>query len=81
MDPEPEWRPTVQAARTPRADADALAAKGPYAEAAHLLLVRTVDDLGSHRPQTVRPAQTARDISLLTALPEAAASMSGPPRL
>lgn len=71
-DPEPEWRPTAQAARTLLADADELAARGLYAEAAHLLLLRSIDDLDSRRPQTVRPAQTARDISSLSALPEAA---------
>ena len=72
MATEPEWRPTVQAARTLLADADKLAAQGLYAEAAHLLLLRSIDDLDSRRPQTVRPAQTARDIGSLTALPEAA---------
>ena len=71
-DPEPEWRPTVQAARTLLADADKLAAQGRYAEAAHLLLLRSIDDLDSRRPQTVKPALTTRDISSLTALPEAA---------
>jgi hypothetical protein len=72
MEQEPEWRPTAQAARTLLADADELAARGLYAEAAHLLLLRSIDDLDSRRPQTVRPAQTARDISTLSALPEAA---------
>lgn len=72
MDPEPEWRPTVQAARTLLADADTLAAQGRYAEAAHLLLLRSIDDLDSRRPRTVRPALTARDIGSLAALPEAA---------
>ena len=70
--PEPEWRPTAQAARTLLADADALADKGLYAEAAHLLLLRSIDDLDSRRPQTVKPALTTRDIGSLTALPEAA---------
>lgn len=71
-DPEPEWRPSVQAARTLLADADTLAAQGLYAEAAHLLLLRSIDDLDSRRPQTVRPALTARDIGALAALPDAA---------
>lgn len=71
-DAEPEWRPDAQAARILLADADKLAAEGRFAEAAHLLLLRSIEDLDSRRPRTVRPALTARDIASLEALPEAA---------
>jgi len=71
-DKQPEWRPDAQAARTLLADADRLAAEGQFAEAAHLLLLRSIEDLDSRRPRTVRPALTSRDIASLEALPEAA---------
>jgi hypothetical protein len=70
-EPEP-WRPTAAQARAIIGDADALAAQGRYAEAAHLLLLRSIDDLDQRRPQAVRPALTARDIARLEQLPETA---------
>lgn len=66
------WRPTEQAARAVLADADALAARGRYAEAVHLILLRSIADLMDRRPNVVRPALTARDIGRLDALPAAA---------
>lgn len=71
QEPAP-WRPTEAQARAIIGDADALAAEGRYAEAAHLLLLRSIDDLDQRRPQSVRPALTSRDIASLEALPEAA---------
>jgi hypothetical protein len=68
----PAWRPSEAAARTLLADADRLAAEGQFAEATHLLLLRSIDDLDSRKPRTVRPALTARDIAGLDALPDAA---------
>jgi hypothetical protein len=53
-------------------DADRLAAQGLFAEAAHLLLHRSIDDLEGRRPTAVRPALTARDIARLESLPSAA---------
>ncbi|CAN7385216.1 DUF4129 domain-containing protein [Phenylobacterium sp. LjRoot164] len=68
----PEWRPDVAAARDLLAAADALAAEGRYAEAAHLILLRSVADIESRRPRTVRPALTTREIAGLSALPPSA---------
>ena len=63
---------TVQAARRAAvrlAEADALAAQGRYAEAAHLLLLRGVADVESGRPGRIRPSLTSREIAALTDLP------------
>lgn len=66
------WRPEPERARALLADADRLAAEGRYAEAAHLLLHRSIDDIDERRPRVVRPALTARDIARLEDLPAAA---------
>jgi hypothetical protein len=68
----PEWRPEPARARALLEDADRLAAQGLFAEAAHLLLHRSIDDLQGRRPTAVRPALTARDIARLDTLPAAA---------
>jgi hypothetical protein len=66
---EPErWRPTPAAARALLQEADALAVQGQFAEAAHLLLLRSIEDIHKHRPGVVRPALTSRDIARLEAL-------------
>lgn len=67
-----EWRPDAQAARDLLAGADALAAEGRYAEAAHLLLLRSVEDIDKHQPRALRISLTTREIAGLAALPEAA---------
>lgn len=67
--PDAEWRPTAEQARVLLADADALAGEGRFAEAAHLLLLRGVQDIRDQRPGLVRPALTSRDIAGLEALP------------
>jgi hypothetical protein len=64
-----DWRPTEQAARTLLEDADRLAAEGRFAEAIHLLLFRSIEDLSGRRPGLVRPALTSRDIAGLEVLP------------
>jgi hypothetical protein len=69
---EPEWRPTAARARTLLEDADRLAAEGRYAEAAHLILFRSIEDIDTRWPGQVRPALTSRDISGLAILPAAA---------
>src|SRR5690606_26136672 len=53
-------------------DADALAAQGRFAEAVHLLLLRSINDIDGRLPNAVRPALTARDIAGLDRLPTAA---------
>lgn len=67
-----EWRPDAQAARDLLAGADALAGEGRYAEAAHLLLLRSVEDIDKHQPRALRISLTTREIAGLASLPEAA---------
>ncbi|HET9160257.1 MAG TPA: DUF4129 domain-containing protein [Caulobacteraceae bacterium] len=67
--PTLDWRPKEARARLLLAEADALAAKGLYAEAAHHLLLHSIQDVEDHRPRTIRPALTSRDISRLDAIP------------
>ena len=60
------------AARALLAEADALAAEGRFAEAAHLLLYRSVEDIEGRRPGLVRPAMTSRDLAETHDLPAVA---------
>lgn len=69
---ETKWRPETQAARDLLIEADALAAEGLYAEASHLLLLRSVQDIERHQPRALRVSLTTREIASLKALPEAA---------
>lgn len=69
---EPEWRPETQAALDLLAEADALAARGQHAQAAHLLLLRSVQDIEKRQPRALRVSFTTREIAALKALPEAA---------
>jgi hypothetical protein len=62
----------ASAARARLADADALASEGRFAEAVHLLLTRSVDDIAARRPGLVQPALTARDLAGAHDLPGAA---------
>ena len=71
-EPEAGWRPAPDAARLLLSDADALAAAGRYAEAIHLILLRSIQDIGQYRPTVLKPALTSREISVLRELPEAA---------
>ena len=68
----PDWRPPVARARALLSDADRLAAEGRYADAIHLLLFRSIEDIDAKRPHTVKPALTSRDILDLQALPAVA---------
>jgi hypothetical protein len=63
------WRPQEARARLLLAQADELAAQGLYAEAAHHLLLHSIQDVEDHRPRAIRPALTSRDIAALEALP------------
>lgn len=67
-----EWVPETAPARAWLREADALAAAGRYAEAAHCLLIRSVEDLARRRPRTVRPALTSRELARAEGLPERA---------
>jgi hypothetical protein len=60
------------AARALLAEADALAAAGRFAEAAHLLLYRSVEDIEGRRPGLVKPAMTSRELAAATDLPAVA---------
>lgn len=69
---EVEWRPDAATARNLLADADALASDGRYAEAAHLLLARSVEDIEQRLPRAIGVSLTTREIAQLNRLPEAA---------
>lgn len=72
-----EWRPDPAAARLLLEEVDRLAAEGRYAEAAHHLLLHSIQDLGDRRPLAVRPSLTSRDIARMEVLPaEARAAFS-----
>jgi hypothetical protein len=71
-DGEAAWQPDHGAAHDLLAQADALAAEGRFAEAAHLLLGRSLEDIASRRPGLLRPAYTARAIRALEEIPDAA---------
>ena len=63
------WQPEEHVARALLAEAEALAAEGRYAEAARLLLQRSVEDIARRLPDFMQPSLTARDIASATALP------------
>jgi hypothetical protein len=67
-----DWRPTEEAARALLEEAERLAAEGRYAEATHLLLQRSVEDITKRHPGLVRPSVTARDLAAAPALPDRA---------
>ena len=64
------WRPSVAKARTLLEDADRLAAAGRFAEAVHLILFRSIEDIEGKRPDLIRPALTSRDIAELDGVPQ-----------
>ena len=68
------WRPSAQRAEALLSDADQLAEQGRFAEAVHLILMRSVDDFAGHRPGMVKPALTSRELAELDALPPQARS-------
>jgi hypothetical protein len=69
---EAEWRPDAATAKILIAEADALAARGEYDEAVHLLLRRSVADIAGRLPDFLRPSLTARDIAGHETLPAGA---------
>lgn len=69
---EEAWLPGAAPARAWLEEADALAAEGRYAEAAHHLLLRSVDDIAKRRPRLVRPALTSRELAAAGSLPAGA---------
>ncbi len=69
---QPEWTPDAREALALLEDADRLAAEGRFDEATHLLLRRSVGQIAAARPDLLEPSTTAREISALQALPDAA---------
>jgi hypothetical protein len=66
------WRPAPEQARALLEDADRLAAQGRFVEAAHLILLRSIEDIETRRPRAVAISLTSRDIAGLPGLPAAA---------
>jgi hypothetical protein len=68
-EPGREWRPGPEQARVLLADADRLAADGLFVEAAHLILLRSIEDIHARRPGALAVSLTSRDIARAPALP------------
>ena len=69
---EEEWLPDAAPVRAWLEEADVLAGEGRFAEAAHHLLLRSVEDIGRRRPGLVRPALTSRDLAHASVVPQRA---------
>lgn len=67
-----EWVPEAAPVRSWLEEADALAAKGRFAEAIHHLLLRSIEDIARRRPKLVRPALTSRELAASHGIPSAA---------
>ena len=63
------WRPAPEQARALLEEADRLAADGRFVEAAHLILLRSIQDIQARRPRAVAISLTGRDIARLEVLP------------
>jgi hypothetical protein len=63
------WRPAPEQARALLEEADRLAQEGRFVEAAHLILLRSIQDIQARRPRAVAVSLTSRDIARLEALP------------
>jgi hypothetical protein len=66
------WVPTQAAVSALLSEIDALAAKGEYDAAVHLLLYRTLADLNARKSNLVKPYFTAREILSHPLLPKTA---------
>ena len=64
----PVYQPDAETARVLMDDADGLAAKGNYAEAVHILLFRSIQDIEDKRPHHVKRSLTSREIASLSIL-------------
>ncbi len=71
-DAEQGWQPDRHESLALLEDADRLAQEGRFEEAARLLLQRSVGQIAAARPDWVDPSSTARELSALPALSEAA---------
>ncbi|MEO1323600.1 MAG: hypothetical protein AAFV59_11400 [Pseudomonadota bacterium] len=66
----PDLRPEAKRARALLEDADALAAEGRFAEAVHLLLFRSIDEIQEQKSGIIGRSLTAREIGALGVLPD-----------
>jgi hypothetical protein len=66
----PNLKPAEAQARALLEDADALAAAGRFAEAVHLLLFRSIDEIQSKRSGLIERSLTSREIGALGGLPD-----------
>jgi hypothetical protein len=66
-----DFRPEEARARALLAEADRLAALGRFEEAVRTLLHRSIEDIEERAPNTVKKAQTSREIAGMPILPEA----------
>lgn len=65
-----DFRPEAGKARALLAEADRLAAEGRYDEAVRTLLHRSIEDIEERVPNSIRKAQTSREIARMAQLPE-----------
>jgi hypothetical protein len=75
---ETDFRPEEGRARALLAEADALAAEGRFTEAVRTLLHRSINDIEERAPNSIRKAQTSREISRMPVLPEAVRAAFAP---
>lgn len=73
-----DLRPDAASARSLLEAADALAREGKYAEAVHLLLFRSIEDIQQRLEGGVPRSLTAREIGSLGRLPDRARNALGP---
>lgn len=64
----PAYQPDAETARVLIDDADGLAAQGKFAEAVHILLFRSIQDIEDKRPHHVKRSLTSREIAELSIL-------------
>ena len=74
----PDFRPEASVARSLLEEADALAHAGKFAEAVHLLLFRSIEDIQTRVETGVPRSLTAREIGRLGFLPDRARTALGP---
>lgn len=73
-----DFRPEASLARSLLEEADKLAAEGRFAEAVHLLLFRSIEDIQTRQAGGVPPSLTAREIGGLASLPRRARTALSP---
>ncbi|NQY98649.1 MAG: hypothetical protein HRT82_15965 [Henriciella sp.] len=74
----PNLRPEEARAHALLEDADRLAAEGRFAEAVHLLLFRSIDDIQEKRSGLIGRSLTAREIGALGVLPDSVRNALSP---